>query len=159
MSECRLTRRVRLPRSPEEIFPFFSDAANLQHLTPPWIHFGILTPQPIEMHVGTLIDYRFRLHGIPLRWRTRISAWEPPYRFVDEQIRGPYRLWVHEHRFEPDGDGTIAIDDLRYRVLLGPLVEPWLVRPDLDRIFDFRERKLLELFGERPAGDASPDRK
>ncbi len=127
-----------LPLPPEEVFPFFGNAANLDALTPPWLHFRILTPLPIVMREGTVIDYRLQVHGISLRWRTRISAWQPPHRFVDEQLRGPYRQWIHEHTFEPCNDGTLARDLLRYVVPFDALLHRWFVGPDIERIFEFR---------------------
>ena len=113
MKEHLFTSELWLPPSPAEIFPFFADAKNLGTVTPPWLHFEILTLGHIEMRVGTLIDYRIRIHGIPVRWQTKITVWEPPYRFVDEQIKGPYRRWVHEHRFEKSGEGTLCSDRVR----------------------------------------------
>jgi ligand-binding SRPBCC domain-containing protein len=94
----RLTTEIRLPTPLVDVFEFFSDAYNLEEITPPWLHFSVQTPAPIEMKRGALIDYRLRLHGIPIHWRTEITAWEPPFRFVDEQLRGPYRYWRHERR-------------------------------------------------------------
>lgn len=148
--EIRFEQQLPLPR--ETVFPFFADAANLQAITPPWVGFEILTPQPIEMRVGALIDYRIRLHGIPLRWRTRISVWEPPYRFVDEQIRGPYTLWHHEHRFEENQDGTLMTDLVHYRIPFdwmpgSELIHRFFVRPDLERIFEFRRGALQTALG------------
>lgn len=131
-----------LPLPPEELFPFFADAANLDAITPPWLHFQIVTPLPIVMREGTLIDYRLRVRGVPLRWRTRISAWQPPHRFVDEQLRGPYRQWIHEHTFEPHESGTLARDHVRYAVPLDWLLHRWFVRPDIERIFRFRAGAL-----------------
>jgi ligand-binding SRPBCC domain-containing protein len=136
-----LERSQRLPRPPEDVFPFFADAFNLEAITPAWLHFRVLTPAPVAMAAGTLLAYRLRLHGLPLRWLTRIEVWEPPVRFVDVQLRGPYRLWHHTHTFEPDGDGTLMRDRVRYALPLGPLGElahAALVRRDLDRIFAFR---------------------
>jgi ligand-binding SRPBCC domain-containing protein len=139
--------RTRVPRPRPEVFAFFADAANLQELTPPFLGFEILTPTPVEMRPGALIDYRIRLRGIPLRWRTEITAWEPPRRFVDEQARGPYRLWIHEHTFEEDGDGTICGDFVRYAVPFGALANRLLVARDVRKIFAYREVRLKEIFG------------
>ena len=136
---------LALPRA--EVFPFFADAFNLEAITPPWLRFRILTPHPIEMGVGTLIDYRLRLHGIPVRWQTAITAWEPPSRFVDEQLVGPYRRWVHEHTFEDRGGATLVRDRVDYEVTGGALVERLFVQRDLERTFAFRRaalRRLLE---------------
>ena len=118
----QLERKLWLPRPIDEVFQFFADAANLELLTPPWLNFRIDTPLPIAMRVGTRIDYRLRVHAFALRWQSEITAWEPQHRFVDEQRRGPYRLWHHERFF---------------------------VRPDLNQIFDFRHRKMSEVFGVR----------
>lgn len=136
-----------VPRPPEVVFPFFAEASNLGRITPPFLHFRILTPLPIRMDRGTLIDYRIRLRGIPFGWRTAITAWEPPRRFVDEQLRGPYRLWIHEHTFTEENGGTLCGDRVTYRVPGGRLVERWLVRGDLGRIFQFRARVLEGTFG------------
>ena len=143
--EFRATTRVPRPR--EEDFAFFADAGNLQDLTPPWLRFEILTPPPIEMRPGALIDYRLHLRVIPIRWRTRITVWEPPHRFVDEQLRGPYRLWLHEHTFEEDGDGTLCGDFVRYAVPFGALANRLLVARDVRKIFAYREKRLQEIFG------------
>jgi ligand-binding SRPBCC domain-containing protein len=143
--------QTRVPRPRSEVFAFFTDAANLQELTPPFLNFEILTPRPIEMHPGALIDYRLRLWGIPLRWRTEITAWEPPRRFVDEQTRGPYRLWIHEHTFEEDGDGTLCGDFVRYAVPFGALANWLVVARDVRKIFAYREKRLREIFGDTKA--------
>jgi len=143
----RFTAELWLPRPREEVVPFFANAANLERLTPPWLTFRLLTPTPIEMRAGALIDYRLRVRGVPLRWRTRIAVWEPPDRFVDEQLRGPYRLWVHEHTFAEADGGTLCRDDVRYAVPGGALVDRWLVRPDIERIFAYRREVLSGLFG------------
>jgi ligand-binding SRPBCC domain-containing protein len=138
---------IWLPVAAEELFPFFADARNLEAITPPWLNFKVITPN-VVMGEGTLIDYRLSLRGIPLRWRTRINLWQPPHRFVDEQIRGPYRQWIHEHIFEPRDGGTLVRDHVRYAVLLDFFVHDWLVRPDIEKIFAFRNRTLKELFAK-----------
>jgi ligand-binding SRPBCC domain-containing protein len=146
-----LQREQRLPHPPERVFAFFADARNLEAITPPLLHFRVLTPGPIEMRVGTHIQYRLRLHGVPVNWHTTIQAWEPPHRFVDVQVHGPYALWHHTHAFRADGDGgTVMRDEVRYAIGLGPLGEladRLLVRRDLARIFDFRAREVPRLLG------------
>lgn len=143
----RLESETWVPRPLDEVFAFHGDAANLQAVTPPFLDFQVLTPQPIAMRAGTMIEYRLRLHGIPIRWLTEITAWEPPRRFVDEQRRGPYRLWVHEHAFEEREGGTTIRDRVRYAVPFGALVHGWAVAPDVRRIFTFRHETLLRRFG------------
>ena len=154
MAQHILRASLRIERPIAEVFDFFSRAENLGVITPPELGFAIKTPVPIEMRVGTLIDYAISLHGLPMRWRTLISAWEPPYRFVDEQLRGPYAEWVHTHSFRADGpDATIIEDEVRYRLPFGPLgalVHP-LVRRQLDRIFAYRTMAVRRaLVGEVP---------
>ncbi len=139
-----------LPRPRAEVFPFFADARNLEVITPPWLRFQILTPLPIEMRPGTLIDYRIRVRGIPLRWRTEITEWQPPERFVDVQARGPYRLWHHVHIFEEHEGGTRCADLVRYWPRGGAWINRWFVRRDVERIFEYRRQRLLELLA-RPA--------
>jgi ligand-binding SRPBCC domain-containing protein len=139
----QLERTQRLPgRPPAQVFAFFADAFNLEAITPPWLSFRVITPGPIEMRAGALIEYRLRLHGVPVRWLTRIEAWEPGGRFVDVQVRGPYRLWHHTHTFEADGKGgTLVRDVVRYALPLGPvgdLAHRLFVARDLRRIFDHR---------------------
>ena len=135
-----------LPLPPADLFPFFADAANLDAITPPWLHFRIVTPPPIVMRKGALIDYRLRVRGIPLRWRTRINVWEPPHCFVDEQLRGPYRQWIHEHTFEPGDGGTLARDHVSYAVPFDFLTHRWIARPDIEKIFQFRAEALRRRF-------------
>lgn len=135
-----------VPRTVEEVFAFFSDAKNLELLTPAWLKFQVLTPMPIEMRAGQRIDYRLRIRGIPLRWTSEITAWDPPHRFVDEQRRGPYRHWQHEHNFETCDEGTRVTDVVHYCAPGGVLVHRFVVRGDIERIFRFRQRKLAEIF-------------
>lgn len=142
----RLETELWLPRRREAVFPFFGDAFNLEQLTPAWLKFEVLTPAPITMRAGLRIDYRLRWHGLPLRWQSETSAWDPPARFVDEQRRGPCRLWVHEHLFEDRNGGALARDMVHYAVAGGRLAGRLFVRRDLDRIFRFRQAKLAELF-------------
>lgn len=139
--------RLWVPRPVEEVFPFFADAHNLEAITPPFLHFRVLTPKPIQMAPGTRIDYRLRLHGIPLGWQSEITAWDPPRRFVDEQRRGPYKAWIHTHEFTPMEGGTLVEDEVHYDVVGGRLVDALFVRKDVARIFAYREERLRERFG------------
>jgi ligand-binding SRPBCC domain-containing protein len=146
MFDYRLLRREqRLPGPPETVFPFFADAGNLEAITPRWLGFRIVTPRPIDMRPGALIEYRLRLHGVPVSWLTRIEEWDTDPtrpRFVDAQLSGPYKLWHHTHEFEPDGaGGTLMRDTVRYALPFGPLGEiarRAFVARDLEAIFDFR---------------------
>jgi ligand-binding SRPBCC domain-containing protein len=143
-----LERSQRLAVPLEQAFELYSEARNLERITPPWLGFRVTTPAPIEMREGALIEYRLKLHGIPVRWRTRIAVWEPPLRFVDVQLRGPYALWEHTHTFARDGEGAVTIGDrVRYALPLGPLGElahAAFVRRDLRRIFDYRAQAVAE---------------
>lgn len=138
--------KVWLPRARTEVFPFFADAQNLARITPAWLNFVVLTPTPIAMRVGTLIDYRLRIRGFPVRWQTEISAWTPPHRFVDRQLRGPYRLLEHTHTFSESRGGTLCHDAVRYHPPGGALVNWLWVQRDVRRIFEFRRQRLQELF-------------
>lgn len=136
--------------APSDVFPFYAQARNLEAITPPFLHFRVITPEPIDMRVGTLIQYRLRLHGLPISWLTSIQAWEPPHRFVDVQVRGPYALWHHTHTFTETPEGTLARDEVRYAIGFGPLgelAERLLVRRDLRAIFDFRADAVPALLG------------
>lgn len=146
-----LNRSQIVHRDRREVFAFFADAENLEMMTPPWLQFRIASPRPIHMQAGTRIDYALRLHGIALDWTSEITVWDPPFMFVDTQVRGPYRLWVHEHRFESVPNGTRVIDRIGYAVPGGALVHRFLVAPDLERVFDFRREKLGALFGAEAA--------
>lgn len=159
-----LETSIVLARPLGEVFPFFENPGNLEALTPPWLNFRILTPQPIAMRAGALIDYRIRLRGLPLRWRTRISEYRPPSMFIDTQIRGPYLLWEHLHTFEPvtlpDGrPGTRCGDRVRYIPrdipFSGGLIHRLFVRPELDRIFQYRHEQIARLLG--PAVDVAAE--
>ncbi len=153
LSYHTLRREQRLPGTPGEVFPFFADAGNLEAITPPLLRFRIVSDRHADMRVGTIIEYRLRLRGIPIRWLTRIEEWEPGVRFVDMQLAGPYRLWHHTHEFEPDGaGGTVMRDVVRYALPYWPLGELALplVRRDLAAIFDFRRDEVARRL-TRPA--------
>ena len=150
-----LERTQRLALPVERVFAFYAQARNLKALTPPWMGFAVVTPEPIQMRAGALIDYRLKLHGVPVRWCTRIEAWEPPVRFVDIQVRGPYALWEHTHSFERDSeDAAVIRDRVRYALPLGPLgqiAHAAFVRRDLNRVFDYRARAVAERLLGGPA--------
>jgi ligand-binding SRPBCC domain-containing protein len=139
------SQRVEVPIA--RAFDFYGDAGNLEPLAPPWLHFEVTSP-PVALQAGTLLDYRLRLHGVPLRWQTQIVTWEPPERFVDIQAKGPFDLWEHTHLFEEDGDATTVIrDHVRYAIPFGPLgaiAERLFVRRDLKRIFAYRNQAVSE---------------
>lgn len=143
-----------LPVPIERVFDFFSEARNLEKLTPRWLRFEILTPGPIAMAPGTLIDYRIRWRGIPMRWRTEIEVWDPPHRFVDRQIRGPYRLWRHEHLFVAHGDETSVVDRVEYAPVGGAIANWLAVRRDVERIFAYRREVLQRVFPGSAAATA-----
>ena len=136
---------LALPR--ERVFPFFAAADNLEQITPPELRFRVASPLPIEMREGTLIKYQLRLHGIPFEWLTRISVWNPPHEFVDEQLRGPYRQWIHRHTFTADGDRTRMEDVVDYALPLHPFGEiaAPLVAAQVRRIFDYRTSAIGRL--------------
>ena len=151
-----LRREQWIPCNIDQVFAFFADARNLQQITPPWLHFRILSQDSGPVSEGSEIRYRLRLHGIPIFWKTEIRQWNAPCRFVDVQRSGPYRLWHHTHRFEADAGGTRMTDVVRYRLplgLLGRIVHALKVRGDVRRIFDYRFQRIHELFAEqKPAG-------
>jgi ligand-binding SRPBCC domain-containing protein len=144
-----------VPQPLEVVFPFYADAGNLERITPPFLRFRVLRSSTPTIGDGTLIDYRLRLRGLPVRWRTLIESWRPPRTFVDRQLRGPYRLWHHTHTFIPSGNGTLVRDRVRYRVplgALGHLVAGRLVARDVEGIFAYRREATAAIF----ASDASP---
>ena len=144
-----LTRQQELQGTPAEVFPFFADATNLEALTPPLLEFEVTTARPIAMHAGTLIEYRLKVHRIPVRWRTLIEEWQPSERFVDRQLKGPYKLWHHTHTFEPlPGERTLMHDVVRYSVGYGPIgdvAKRLFVGRDVEAIFDYRAEVIDEL--------------
>ncbi|MFT3883083.1 MAG: SRPBCC family protein [Gemmatales bacterium] len=150
MPEYQLRRQQFIPKSIESVFAFFADAANLEYLTPPWLHFKIRSTLPIDMKTGASIDYTIRWRLLPITWRTEILDWSPPYRFVDQQIKGPYRLWHHTHSFEVNSGGTLMTDFVRYALPYGPLgklARRLMVKRDLNAIFDYRFSRIAECFG------------
>lgn len=145
-----LSREQWLPKPIELVFEFFSRPENLQSITPPWLDFRIVE-SPRDLCVGSLIHYTLRWRHVPLRWTTQITAWDPPRRFIDTQISGPYTLWEHEHRFVPESTGTRIYDTVRYSLplgFLGTLTHRGWVESDLNKIFDFRRQQMEELFGK-----------
>jgi ligand-binding SRPBCC domain-containing protein len=147
MKSFTLRASLRVPAPIDQVFAFFSQAENLDLLTPTFLGFRILTPPPITLHKGTTIDYRISLHGFPISWSSEITEWEPPHRFVDTQRRGPYRAWKHVHDFEREGDGTRVIDRVEYATWGGAIVNALIVAPELRRIFSFRHSALIAHFG------------
>ena len=144
----QLYREQLVSRPLDDVFAFFAGADNLERITPPWLGFGLLRSEPVELGVGTLIEYRLRLHRIPLRWISRIQVWEPGRAFEDVQVKGPYRLWQHRHEFRRAGSGTLVLDHVRYALPLGPLGElahSMFVERDLARIFAFRYSAVARL--------------
>ena len=147
----RLTAEQCVPKPLAEVFGFFAEPQNLGQITPPWLSFRIVSPLPIEMRVGALIDYRIKVHGLPMKWRTRITEWEPGVRFVDEQLRGPYKIWHHEHRFAATEQGTLVTDIVHFQAPLRALTHAW-VSKDVTRIFEYRQKALMQRF---PAENAN----
>ncbi len=145
----RLQREQYVARSLDTVFSFFAEADNLERITPPWLRFSLTSAEPVKMEFGARIDYRLRVHRIPIRWTSRIEEWEPGRSFVDRQIRGPYGLWHHRHSFTARGEGTVVCDEVDYAMpfgRLGELAHPLLVRRDLERIFDYRHEAVERLF-------------
>lgn len=146
-----------LPLPPEQVFPFFADPRNLERITPEALRFAIVPPVPGALREGTLLDYRLRLNGVPFRWRSLISTWEPPYAFVDQMVQGPYAYWHHLHRFRAVPGGTLCEDQVRWRLPLEPLggLAAPLVRAQLRKIFSHREEAIRAAFGTpRACGEA-----
>jgi len=153
MTLYELEREQYLPLALEDAFEFFRDPRNLERITPPWMSFRFAGEVPDEIEQGTRLDYRIRLFGVPMKWRSQIALWDPPYDFVDQQEQGPYAYWHHLHALDPVGDGVLMRDRVRYRVPLAPLSKPvhaLFVRPTLERIFNYRYRAVREFFGSLP---------
>jgi len=147
----KLQREQWLAAPIEKVFAFFSDASNLETITPAWLNFRIVTPKPIAMHIGATIEYRIAWHNIPLRWFTEIQDWQPNVQFVDTQTRGPYKLWHHTHTFSTRDGGTLMGDTVRYALplgILGAVAHRFTVRRDLERVFDYRTERISALFGD-----------
>jgi ligand-binding SRPBCC domain-containing protein len=148
MRTYELHRKQWVPHPVEKVFEFFATAQNLEQLTPPFLRFQI-TRTPPRMEPGARIEYKLRIHGLPVRWRTIIENWNPPHEFVDRQARGPYRFWHHTHRFREEKGGTWIEDTVRYQLpfgALGQLVHRAMVARDVRTIFQFREDVIRRLF-------------
>jgi ligand-binding SRPBCC domain-containing protein len=146
----QLIREQWVPQTLDQAFAFFSRPENLQEITPGWLDFHIARVEP-QLHTGSLIEYRLRWHGIPMRWTSEIIEWSPPHRFIDNQIRGPYARWHHEHRFTAENGGTRIRDEVQYALPFGIAGQfaHWLrARRDVEAIFEFRQKRLRELLGE-----------
>lgn len=144
-----LKREQRVPYSLDEVFAFFAKPENLARITPPGLRFQILTPAPIAMKEGALIDYTLCVWGVTLHWRTLITTYDPPHCFIDEQLKGPYIFWHHIHTFREDDHGTVIADEVRYAMPFGPLgqlVHALFVKRDVDRIFDHRAQVIRQVF-------------
>ncbi len=136
---------ITVPENKTNVFNFFANAQNLQIITPPWLNFKILTPTPIELKPGSIIDYSLRWRGIPVKWKTEITKWVPNNTFTDKQIKGPYKLWEHEHLFQETDEGTNCIDIIRY----APPFQPFsisIVQKDVHKIFEYRKAVIQKMF-------------
>ena len=147
-----LSRQIFLNYSIDKVFDFFSDAGNLDILTPKWLNFNILTDMPISISKGTQIEYKLKYRGVPIRWTSNINEWEPPYFFIDEQIKGPYRKWIHFHNFQSKDSGTLVTDTVFYKIIGNKQIDGFLdfliIKSDLDRIFDYRIKTIRTIFSK-----------
>ena len=149
MAEYLFQSSLVIGRSREEVFAFFSNAENLERITPPELGFHIVTPRPINLKKGTLIDYKLSMHGLPFSWRTEITMWEPPFEFEDTQLNGPYKQWIHRHRFTESEPGkTLMEDEVRYRLPLEPLgdIAQFFVERQVKNIFEYRNKVVADVF-------------
>jgi len=145
--EYNFEMEMIIPAKLDKVFSFFSAAENLQILTPPWLHFLILTPTPLKIKKGRIIDYKLRLYGWPFRWQTEITQWDPPHQFIDEQVRGPYRKWRHLHYFELRGNQTYMRDLVTYEIpVFSNFVNKLFVRKNVEHIFNYRRKRINEIF-------------
>ena len=148
MAEYLFNSSLTIDRPRDEVFAFFSNAENLERITPPELGFHIVTPRPIDIKKGTLIDYKLSVHGLSFCWRTEITRWDPPFEFIDMQLSGPYKQWIHLHRFtEPEPGKTLMEDEVRYRLPLEPLgdIAQFFIERQLKYIFDFRRTVVEEI--------------
>lgn len=151
MAEYLFTSSLTIDLVRDKVFEFFSNAENLERLTPPELKFHIVTPLPINIKKGALIDYELSLYGLPIKWRTEITHWEPPFEFIDTQLSGPYKQWIHRHRFiEPEPGKTQMEDEVRYRLPLEPLgdIAQFFIERQLKYIFGYRQKVIAELLDE-----------
>jgi len=148
MRNLQFESKLRLNRPRDEVFKFFSDAQNLEEITPPWLQFQVVSKLPVLMHPDAEIEYRLKIHRVPIVWRSRITVWDPPYRFVDEQVRGPYRMWIHEHRFMEDSGGTLCEDTVKYVPLGGAIINSLFVKRDIKKIFAYRSDRLQKILSD-----------
>ena len=149
MAEHILQRKQIIERPRKEIFEFFADAGNLEKITPPELNFKIISPQPIDIKKGAFIDYKLKLRGIPITWKTEITQWKPPHDFVDTALKSPYKQWIHLHTFETGANGETIMEDLvRYRLPFEPFgdLAHWYVKKELKYIFDYRFKVIEEVF-------------
>ncbi len=153
MAEHILIRSLTLNLPRKEVFDFFADAKNLERITPPALNFHITTPPPFDVKQGALIDYKLKLRGFPVRWRTEISIWNPPHSFTDKALKSPYKQWIHRHTFTELGENkTLIEDEVKYRLPLEPLgdLAHWIIRRELNYIFDFRQKAVEEILQPKP---------
>lgn len=147
-----------LPYPVDTVFSFFQEAKNLEAITPDFLQFRILNVSTENIEQDTLIDYRLKLYGIPFKWRTKITDWQPPHQFTDSQLKGPYQKWVHTHRFQEKDGGALMTDRVIYRIsggVFAPFVNKFFVRNNVENIFTYREAKIREIFPDLETSDNS----
>jgi len=141
-----------MPRPVEQVFDFFKRPENLDAVTPKNLGFKILTPSPIIMQKGAVIDYTIQIYGIPMQWQTLITDYNPPCSFTDTQVKGPYKTWIHTHRFSAQGDGTLMVDEVEYSIaygLIGEMARILFVKREIEKIFNHRRKIMNQVFGEK----------